>query len=167
MGEVDADGFLSITGRIKELIITAGGENIPPVLIEEMWKDEMSAISNCCTIGDKRKYLVMLVAPGLEMDPTTAAPAEGLKLAANVLAIAKKIGSEATNLDEMKGCDKFKKYFDQGMEAVNKKATSQAQTIKKWSLIPDFAPEVELTPTMKLKRNVVHEKYASLIDSMY
>ena len=167
VGTVDADGFLSITGRIKELIITAGGENIPPVLIEEMWKDEMSVISNCCTIGDRRKYLTILVAPGMEINPDTGGPAEGFKLDKKSLEVAKKIGSDASNLDEMKGCEKFKKYFDDGMAAVNAKATSQAQTIKKWSLIPDFAPEVELTPTMKLKRNVVHEKYESLIESMY
>ena len=54
-------GFMKITGRIKELIITAGGENIPPVLIENEMKAAMVAISNVVVVGDKRKYLAMMV----------------------------------------------------------------------------------------------------------
>ena len=82
-GEFDEDtqpgmdgksGFLRITGRIKELIITAGGENIPPVLIENEMKGAMTAVSNVMVIGDKRKFLSMLVSlktvPDKDMVPT-------------------------------------------------------------------------------------------------
>ena len=61
-------GFMKITGRIKELIITAGGENIPPVLIENEMKAAMPALSNCMVVGDKRKYLAMLVSLKTEVD---------------------------------------------------------------------------------------------------
>lgn len=102
VGKVDEDGFLSITGRIKvcsnlylliviinpflflfqELIITAGGENIPPVLIEDKIKEKMRCISNAMVIGDKRKYLVVLLTLKSNVDaegePTTELVADAL-----------------------------------------------------------------------------------------
>merc|ERR1711976_150344 len=84
-------GFIHITGRIKELIITAGGENIPPVLIEEEMKAAMPAISNCMVIGDKRKFLTMLICLQVEIDTETGVPSN--KLTGHALDTSKEIGS--------------------------------------------------------------------------
>merc|ERR1719421_1190822 len=61
VGRVDENDFLWITGRIKELIITAGGENIAPVPIEDIMKEEVKCISNCMAIGDRRKFMSMVI----------------------------------------------------------------------------------------------------------
>ncbi|KAF1776970.1 AMP-binding, conserved site [Phytophthora cactorum] len=74
IGELDEDGFLSITGRLKELIITFGGENIPPVLIENEIKAELPALSNVIVIGEKRNYLTFLCSLRVEPDAATGAP---------------------------------------------------------------------------------------------
>lgn len=160
-------GFVSITGRIKELIITAGGENIPPVLIEDNMKAAMPALSNCMTIGDKRKYLTILFCLQVEIDVETGMPTN--KLTTHALETSKKIGSSALTTDEAKKCDKWKKYFDEGVVAGNAMATSRAQKIAKWSLLPtDFSePGGELTPTLKLKRSVAQKKYSAEIEALY
>lgn len=159
-------GFVTITGRIKELIITAGGENVAPVLIEETMKDAMPALSNCMVIGDKRKFLSILFCLHVEIDENGVA---STKLAGAALDISKKIGSTALTTDQVQTSAEWKKYFDEGMTAANKKAISRAQRIAKWALLDtDFTePGGELTPTMKLKRSVVAEKYKSEIEVIY
>jgi long-chain-fatty-acid--CoA ligase ACSBG len=160
-------GFMKITGRIKELIITAGGENIPPVLIENEMKAAMVALSNCMVVGDRRKFLTMLVSLKCEVNPETGAPTD--RLAADALFVGQQIGSEVVTMEEAAKCPKWKEYIDKGIKEANKKTTSNAQIVQKWVMLPvDFSEKAgDLTPTLKLKRNVVSDKYAQLIENMY
>jgi long-chain-fatty-acid--CoA ligase ACSBG len=159
-------GFISITGRIKELIITAGGENVPPVLIEDRFKLAMPALANCMVVGDKRKYLIILLCLQVEMDEEGNASTVLTGVAKET---SKEIGSNATTTVEVGKCEKWKQYFDNGTAAANKHATSSAQKVAKWALLTtDFTVSGgELTPTLKLKRSVAAEKYLAIIDSVY
>mmetsp|Transcript_27277 Transcript_27277/g.27510 ORF Transcript_27277/g.27510 Transcript_27277/m.27510 type:complete len:663 (-) Transcript_27277:375-2363(-) len=160
-------GFMKITGRIKELIITAGGENIPPVLIENEMKAACVAISNCMVVGDKRKYLAMLVSLKCEVNAEDGSPTN--MLAADSLFIGKEIGSSAKTVEEAMSDPLWKKCLDDTMKKGNSKTTSNAQVVQKWKMLPvDFSEKAgDLTPTLKLKRNVVTKKYAAVIDSIY
>lgn len=159
-------GFMSITGRIKELIITAGGENVPPVLIEENFKTELPALSNCMAIGDQKKYLTILLCLKTTVDdegrPTN-------QLTGDALDAAAAIGSTATTVEEAAADPLFKEYFDGGMKRANALTTSRAQIVQKWALLPvDFnEKDGHLTPTLKLKRPVVASDYAQVIEQLY
>lgn len=159
-------GFISITGRIKELIITAGGENVPPVLIEDQMKLAMPALASCMVIGDKRKFLSICLCLQVEIDEDGKATT---KLAPPALEVSKSIGSTATTTEEARDDPKWIEYFDKGLAAANKEATSNAQKVKKWTLLPsDFTePGGELTPTLKLKRSVAQEIHKEAIEAMY
>jgi len=160
-------GFMKITGRIKELIITAGGENIPPVLIENEMKAAMVALSNVLVVGDRRKYLAMLVSLKCEVDKEHGEPTD--TLAADALFVGNQIGSTATTMTQAAQDPKWIEYITNGMKAANKKTTSNAQIVQKWKMLPrDFSEKQgELTPTLKLKRNVVCAKYEAIIESLY
>ncbi|KAJ1426420.1 long chain acyl-CoA synthetase [Ochromonadaceae sp. CCMP2298] len=159
-------GFMRITGRIKELIITAGGENVPPVLIENDFKAAMVALSNCMVIGDARKFLTVLISLKVEVDGD-AKPTD--MLAADSLFVAKSIGSSSTTYSAAKADPLWAAYIESGRKTANSKTTSSAQMVQKFAWLPeDFSEKSgDLTPTLKLKRSVVANKYASLIESMY
>lgn len=167
VGSIDSDGFLKITGRIKELIITAGGENIAPVLIEAELKKAMPALSNAVVIGDKRKFLSVLLSLKTAVDTETAEPLN--TLAGDAISTAEEIGSTATTVEEAATCPKFAEYFNNGLKTANSNAISRAQYVQKWTLMPvDFSvPGGELTPTLKVKRPIVNKKYADLIENFY
>lgn len=169
LGTEDADGFLYVTGRIKELVITAGGENVPPVHIEQLVLAELPALSNAVLIGDKRKYLTMLVTLKTEMNNETGAPKDNFT--PDTLKWLQSIGSKATTVTELIQTRDPLVYneIDQAVKRANTKVISNAQKVQKFQILPhDFSvPTGELGPTLKLKRNVIHKMYASLIEDMY
>ncbi|XP_064619094.1 long-chain-fatty-acid--CoA ligase ACSBG2-like isoform X2 [Lineus longissimus] len=168
VGKKDKDGFLFITGRIKELIITAGGENIAPVLIEDVVKEELPIIGNCMLVGDKKKFLSILLCVRTEVDGD-AYPTN--KLTAAAVDWCRSVGSSATRLQDIveEKDAKVLEAIQKGVDRANKKAISNAQKIQKWSILPkDFStPGGELGPTLKLKRPVVNKMYTDTIEAFY
>ena len=158
IGKLDADGFLTITGRIKELIITAGGENVPPLQLEAAVKANVPVISNAMVIGDKRRFLICLLTLKCEFDED-GIPLD--KLTPPVIKEFQDNGITCTTVKEAIEDPKVKDLIERGIETVNKQATSNAQTLRKWALLPvDFSVAGnELGPTMKLKRRVVNKLY--------
>ncbi|KAF7654748.1 hypothetical protein LDENG_00065410 [Lucifuga dentata] len=169
LGKHDENGFLFITGRIKELIITAGGENIPPVPIEDAVKEALPFISNAMLIGDKRRFLSMLLTVKCEMNQETGDPED--KLTPEAMELCRKMGSNATYVSDITGGQDcaVNAAIQEGIKQVNEKAISNAQRIQKWIVLDrDFSVNGgELGPTMKLKRPVVVKMYKEQIDNFY
>merc|ERR1719367_735707 len=160
--------YCSIAGRIKELIITAGGENIPPVLIEDTIKSELPCISNAIVIGDRRKFLACLLTLKVDFDADTMIPQK--TLAPNTLAWLQTIGvNNVQTVEEAMKTPAIGEAIQKGIDRANTRATSSDQRIQKWIVIPvDFSlPGGELGPTLKMKRHVVHEKNSQVIEDFY
>jgi long-chain acyl-CoA synthetase len=151
VGVMDDEGFLKITDRMKDIIITAGGKNITPSEIENQLKFS-PYIADAVVIGDRRKYLTCLVM----LDPDTVAQ------------YAQEHGVPFTNYASLCRAVPIQELIQGEIEAVNKRF-ARVETIKDFRLIEQIlTPEdEELTPTMKLKRSLVNRKYHGLIDGMY
>ncbi|KAM9223832.1 long-chain-fatty-acid--CoA ligase ACSBG1 [Leptosomus discolor] len=169
LGKLDEDGFLYVTGRIKDLIITAGGENVPPIPIEDAVKKELPIVSNAMVIGDKKKFLSMLLTLKSVLDPDTSDPTDILTEQARDF--CQKTGSKATKVSEIVATRDQAIYqaIQEGINKVNMNATNRVHCIQKWIVLPrDFSISGgELGPTMKLKRLTVLEKYRNEVDSFY
>lgn len=151
IGTIDADGFLSVTDRKKELIITAGGENVAPAAVENALVAH-PLIGQALAYGDRRPYVVALLTLDGEITPAWAR-ARGI--AAGSLAA---LAADPQVLAEVAAA----------VAAANERL-ARVQQVKRWRLLPVewTAESGELTPTLKLKRRVVHAKYADEIDSLY
>ncbi|XP_048173527.1 long-chain-fatty-acid--CoA ligase ACSBG1 isoform X3 [Corvus hawaiiensis] len=169
LGKLDKDGFLYVTGRIKDLIITAGGENVPPIPIEDAVKKELPIVSNAMVIGDKKKFLSMFLTLKSVVDPDTSDPTDILTEQARVF--CQRSGSKATKVSEIVATRDPAIYraIQEGINRVNSNATNRVHCIQKWIVLPrDFSISGgELGPTMKLKRLTVLEKYRNEVDSFY
>jgi long-chain acyl-CoA synthetase len=150
VGEIDADGFVKITGRKKDIIITAGGKNITPANLEAEIKQH-PLVSQCVVVGDRRPYLVALVT----LDPEEAVKyAKEKGLPKDPEALAKDAGVRAA--------------IEAHVDKINQKF-ARVEQVKKIAILPhDLSQEGgELTPTMKVKRAVVADKYEGEIEALY
>ena len=151
VGRIDDDGFIYIIDRMKDIIITAGGKNITPSEIENQLKFS-PYVTDAVVVGDKRPYLTCLVMIDDE----------------NVTKYAQDNDVPFTNYTSLCHTQEVQDLVHGEIEKVNVKF-ARVETIKKFRLIDQLldAEDDELTPTQKLKRKVVNEKYADLIDGMY
>ncbi|HEY8479847.1 MAG TPA: AMP-dependent synthetase/ligase [Spirillospora sp.] len=151
VGRIDDDGFLTVVDRKKELIITAGGENIAPSLIENHLK-EHPLIGQALAYGDRKPYVVALITLDGEVAPVWAS-AHGIT---------------DTGLAELADHPLVLEEVARAVEDANARL-ARVQQVKKWRLLPAewTAESEELTPTLKLRRRVVHAKYAAVIDDLY
>ena len=151
IGEIDADGFLRITDRKKELIINAYGKNVAPAPIENSLKSSRY-IGQAVVIGDRRKFLSALLVPDFD----------ALK------GWAERNGLGSASPRELIANPAFRELVGQEVETVNQ-GLAGFEKIVAWELLPDeFTLETgELTPTQKVKRRVINQKYGEVIDRLY
>jgi long-chain acyl-CoA synthetase len=151
IGELDEDGCLRITGRKKELIVTAGGKNVAPAVLEDRLRAHR-LVSQCMVVGDAQPYIACLITLDEEALPAWleqhSKPAMDLATAAADPDVLAEIQSAVDDAN---------------------KAVSRAEAIKKFQILPvDWTEETgELTPSLKLKRGVVMKEHSAEVDALY
>ncbi|HEU5035400.1 MAG TPA: long-chain fatty acid--CoA ligase [Nocardioides sp.] len=151
IGTLDEDGFFAVVDRKKELIITSAGKNIAPSNIENYLK-ESPLIGHAMAIGDSRPYVVAVLTLDGEIAPL----------------MAQQMGIEFTDLADLAQKPEILAVAQAAVDAANERL-SRPEQIKSFELLPVewTAESEELTPTLKLKRRVVHQKYADVVDRLY
>jgi long-chain acyl-CoA synthetase len=152
IGVFDEDGYLTIVDRKKELIINAAGKNMSPANIEASVKSGSPLIGQACCIGDRRPFNTALIVLDADFAPAWAAQQ----------------GIEQTSLESLAADERVRAAVQEGVDAANAKL-ARVEQVKKFEIVAgDWLPGgEELTPTMKLKRKPIAEKYADVIDGMY
>jgi long-chain acyl-CoA synthetase len=152
LGAIDENGFLTIVGRKKEIIVTAGGKNVAPALLEDRLRAH-PLISQALVVGDAQPFIAALIAVDPEAFP-------GWK--------QRNGKDESATVGDLAEDPDLVAEIELAVKEANQ-AVSHAESIRKFRILPvDFTEETgELTPTMKVKRKVVAEKFASDIDALY
>jgi len=151
VGEITPEGYIKITDRIKELIITAGGKNISPLVIETSLKEDIY-IDQAVAIGDRKKYISALIVPSFEM----------------LIQYANEKGIPFNSREELVRHPEIVKFYRERIDEATKDL-GQVEKIKSFTLLPDEMTQEsgELTPTSKLRRKIINQKFDSIINSMY
>jgi long-chain acyl-CoA synthetase len=151
IGELDDDGFLRITGRKKELIVTAAGKNVAPAPLEDRIRAH-PLVSQAVVVGDARPFVAAL----LSLDPEAFAE------------WASEHGREGASVAELEDDPELQEALQKAIDDANA-AVSRAESIRKFAVLPhDLSiAEGELTPTLKVRRSIVEKTYAHIIDDLY
>ncbi|MBM3302684.1 MAG: AMP-binding protein, partial [Deltaproteobacteria bacterium] len=151
VGELDSAGFLTITDRKKDLIITAGGKNIAPQNIENQLKFS-PYINDAIVIGDRLKFLTALIVLDEE----------------NVIQYAQDHKIPFTTYESLTKAPQIVELIQKEVDSVNK-TLAHVETVKKFTIVPKklYEEDGEVTPTMKVKRKYINEKFGDLIKAMY
>ncbi len=151
VGEIDEDGYLKITDRKKDIIITAGGKNISPQYIENMLKASIY-INDAVLIGDRRKYLVALIM--IDED--------------NVVKFAQDNKIQFSTYGDLARDPKINELIQSEINNVNK-TLARVENVRKFRILPKklYEEDGEVTPTMKVKRKYVNKAFADIIEEMY
>jgi long-chain acyl-CoA synthetase len=151
LGELDSDGYLKITGRKKDIIITAGGKNLTPANFENDLK-QTRWVSQCVMHGDRRPFPVALITLDEE----------------EIVPWAKEHDIQDTSIAALSQDPQVRELIQAEVDRANSKL-AQVEQVKRFVILDhDLSQETgELTPTLKVKRNVVNEKYSPLFDELY
>ncbi|MBW1635312.1 MAG: long-chain fatty acid--CoA ligase [Deltaproteobacteria bacterium] len=151
IAQIDEEGFVYIVDRKKEIIVTAGGKNIAPQPVENKLKLD-KYISQAIVFGDRKPYLVALLTPNIE----------------RLINLARDEKIDYIDTEELVHHNRIIKLYTSRIENINKGLPSY-ETIKYFAVLPrDFSIEGgELTPTLKMKRKIIYEKYKELVDDLY
>jgi long-chain acyl-CoA synthetase len=151
IGELDEDGYLKITGRKKELLVTAGGKNVAPASLEDRLRAH-PLISQCIVVGDQKPFIAALVTLDSEMYPTWA----------------KNNGIEGVSFESARTHEVVVAEVQRAVDEANK-SVSKAESIRKFAILEgDFTEENGyLTPSMKLKRNIVMRDFHDDVEALY
>lgn len=152
LGQLDSDGYLRITGRKKEIIVTAGGKNVAPAVLEDQVRAH-PMVSQCVVIGDRQPFVAALVTVDEEALP----------------AWLEEAGLPATTpVEQLREHEGLRSEIQSAIDAANR-TVSRAEAIKVFRILPrDFTETTgELTPSLKVKRQIVHKSYATEIADIY
>ncbi|HET6165834.1 MAG TPA: AMP-binding protein [Marmoricola sp.] len=150
VGEIDDEGFVRITGRKKEILVTAGGKNVAPAVLEDRLRGHL-LVDQCMVVGDGRPFIGVLVTLDRETVPTWAEQHD-----------------KPTDIEALLDDPDLHAEIEAAVEEANK-AVSKAESIRKFTIIPDEWTEEggQLTPSLKLRRNVVLRDYVDDVEALY
>ncbi len=167
IGKIDSDGFLSITGRKKEIYVSSGGKNIAPLVIEETMKS-ITIVSQCFLVGDGRKYCSALLTLDLGVILRDKVGIEVHRIPKDPMAQMSLLREKGAKIEDYTNNKDIFKDIEKLVIKLNGKFSNPEQ-IKKFSILPrDFTiDDGELTPTLKIRRKQISDNWSSVIESMY
>jgi len=151
VGELDEDGYLRITGRKKELLVTAGGKNVAPAVLEDRLRAH-PLVSQCIVVGDQKPFIAVLITLDDEMWPLWA----------------KSHGLDGVSFDDARSHPKVLEALQEAVDRANE-AVSKAESIRKFAVLPGDFTEANgyLTPSLKLKRALVMKDFSDDVEKLY